>query len=348
MRKIRKEMVAKTTAVEALVPQHSPVELAATELVEKIKEYIQASDADNTVKARENDWLVFDSWCQAHDLKAMPASVETVAKFIADHIEARATATLHRYVQTIGDAHRAAEYQPLPTEHVIIKKLMKGIRRKKGVRQVQKDPIINDMLRAALRVLDSHKNSVIAVRDRAVFLAGLAGAFRRSELCSLKIENLTWTDNGIVTDILKSKTNQEGEPEYVALPKIKDEFICPYTALKKWFEVSGVKSGPVFRGVRKNGNVRETPLSDGVVGEIVKRAVKGAGLDEKLYGAHSLRAGYVTSARIAGVDWATIMAQTRHKQLSTVKRYARYTPDIFDETKIVEVFSKAFENKGDK
>jgi integrase len=46
------------------------------------------------------------------------------------------------------------------------------------------------------------------LRDRALFLLGFAGAFRRSELVGLDVEDLEETDPGLRITIRKSKTTR--------------------------------------------------------------------------------------------------------------------------------------------
>jgi site-specific recombinase XerC len=47
-------------------------------------------------------------------------------------------------------------------------------------------------------------------RDRALLLRGFAGAFRRSMLVALNVEDLQYCDGGLRVTIRKSKTDQEG------------------------------------------------------------------------------------------------------------------------------------------
>jgi integrase len=60
------------------------------------------------------------------------------------------------------------------------------------------------------------------------------------------------------------------------------------------------------------------------VGEIVKRYVTALGLDAAKFGGHSLRSGLATSAAAAaGASERSIMNQTGHRSVNTVRRYIR-------------------------
>ncbi|OHV18258.1 hypothetical protein BK022_00360 [Methylorubrum extorquens] len=55
----------------------------------------------------------------------------------------------------------------------------------------------------------------------------------------------------------------------------------------------------------------------------MQRRAAAAGLDPTLFSGHSMRAGFATSAALAGVEERLIMRQTRHRSAATVRRYIR-------------------------
>jgi integrase len=56
-----------------------------------------------------------------------------------------------------------------------------------------------------------------------------------------------------------------------------------------------------------------------VVRQVVQRYCRAAGLDAKLFGAHSLRAGMATQAALNGASERSIMRQTGHKSVTMVR-----------------------------
>jgi integrase len=72
---------------------------------------------------------------------------------------------------------------------------------------------------------------------------------------------------------------------------------CPVRPLEQWLRHAGIESGPVLRKVNRGENVRKAALNLASVAWILKRALGRAG-DRELhrYGAHSLRAGFATTA----------------------------------------------------
>ena len=53
-------------------------------------------------------------------------------------------------------------------------------------------------------------SSLRELRDRAILLFSFSGAFRRSELVALNLEDIEWTTEGALVLIRRSETDQEG------------------------------------------------------------------------------------------------------------------------------------------
>jgi len=65
-------------------------------------------------------------------------------------------------------------------------------------------------------------------------------------------------------------------------------------------EAAGITDGPIFRPARKGGAVRDRRLTAKSVCDLVKSYAGRLGLDVADFGAHSLRAGFLTSAAPPG------------------------------------------------
>jgi hypothetical protein len=58
-------------------------------------------------------------------------------------------------------------------------------------------------------MVDATDTGIIGVRDRALVLLGFAGAFRRSELVALEVEDCTFGKDGLTVVLRRSKTDQD-------------------------------------------------------------------------------------------------------------------------------------------
>jgi integrase len=196
---------------------------------------------------------------------------------------------------------------------------MKGIRRSLGVAPSQKEPISPSEFRAMVK---SRPETLHGLRDRALLLLGFSGAFRRSELVSLDVDDVVWGEDGLTVNLRRSKTDQEGEGRKVGIPFGSTPESCPVRSLRGWLKAAGITEGPLFRPV-KGPKVGAKRLSDKAVARLVKRAAKAAGLEPSRLSGHSLRSGLATAAAKAGKSERSIMAQTGHRSAQMVRRYIR-------------------------
>ena len=163
-----------------------------------------------------------------------------------------------------------------------------------------------------------------AARDVALILVGFAGAFRRSELVSIRKEDITAFEHGIEIHIRRTKTQQE-KGHTVFIPCAKSSR-CPVNALEKWLTLSGIEQGPVFRAINRHDQIVDrgglTAQSVALVLKGVMTHAKSADV-AKLVAGHSLRAGYCTEAASVGVATHVIMEQTGHRSSATLAKYIR-------------------------
>lgn len=286
----------------------------------KSTEYIEQAKALNTIKAYRTDFNHFVEWCETYGLNALPSTPQTVANYLTENVEnGMKVSTLTRRISSISQAHQAANIES-PTHSIIVRSVMAGIRRSKGTAQQGKTPVLTSDIRV---MVDTLPNNLLGIRDRALLLLGFAGAYRRSELVSLDVEDITFARDGLRVLLRKSKTDQEGQGITKGIAYGSHLETCPVRALQQWLEASKIKTGPLFCAINRHGQMQPGRLSDKAVVLIVKRQASAAGLDPQLYSGHSLRAGLATSAAEAGVNERTIMKQTGHRSENMVRKYIR-------------------------
>ncbi|EPZ52760.1 site-specific integrase [Alicyclobacillus acidoterrestris] len=296
------------------------VDTQLANLMASANEYVRRSKAQNTIKAYQSDWQSFSRWCKARGLCSLPAEPRVVALYLSDMADLGYKAsTIGRHMISIDLAHKTKGY-PSPTSDETVRSVWRGIRNTIGVAPSGKSPVLVEDLR---RMLRHAPNDLMGLRDRALLLIGFAGAFRRSELVSLNVEDIEFTREGLVITLRRSKTDQVGEGRKVGIPYGSFIETCPVRALQAWLEATGIESGALFRHVTKGRQIGTTHLSDKSVARIVKKYIERIGLDESKFAGHSLRDGLATSAAMAGASERDIMAQTGHKNPMMVRRYIR-------------------------
>jgi integrase len=155
---------------------------------------------------------------------------------------------------------------------------------------------------------------------------GFAGAFRRSELVALNIADIEETEDGFKVIIRRSKTDQKGHGETIAI--VRGGATCPVKAVKAWVQAAGISEGPLFRPVANGGRLGVQRLTDKSVCDLVKAYAVRVGLKAADFGAHSLRAGFLTSAARRGASVFKMRDVSRHKSTDVLQAYVR-DADLF-------------------
>jgi integrase len=201
-----------------------------------------------------------------------------------------------------------------------VREVLRGIRHTLGTAPQSKTPATADLI---ARMLTTCPETVIGRRDRALIAVGFAGAFRRSELLALEVRDVTEVDAGLRVTIRRSKTDQDGAGQEIAIPR--GTHVRPVEALRTWLAAAAISQGPLFRPVSKGGRVGAPPLGDDGFVRALKRHAAAAGLDPAGFAGHSLRAGFLTTAAAAGADALKMAEVSRHKSLDTLRRYVRHS-----------------------
>jgi len=280
---------------------------------ELVSRYLEANLADNSKRAYESDLRRFVDWGGI-----VPSPPELVAAYLASHAETHAVATLSRWLASISRAHEVADL-PNSTRTGLVRRTLRGIRRVHGTAQKQARPLLREDL---YRVLEAMGNSPRDIRDRALLLVGFEGAFRRSELSALDVGDLLFKSHGLVIHIRRSKTDQTSAGRKIGIPH-RGGGLCPVSAIAAWLSDVDADSGPVFRRIDRVGRILSGRLSGEAASLILKRRAANVGLDSRNMSAHSLRAGFVTSASDSGTPLNQIAQQTGHTSETMVARYVR-------------------------
>jgi len=285
---------------------------------------LQSSKASNTVRAYKSDFSDFGLFCAQNGFKSLPSEPKVVSLYLT-HLSTKDAkmSTLKRRLVSIGVIHKLKGHY-LDTKHPAIIENIMGIKRRKGIFQKAKKPLLINSLKKIINVIDQQKKEEIKkLRDRSIILIGFSGGFRRNEIVSLDYDDLDFVPEGLKLSIRRSKTDQFGEGFTKALPYFDSSQYCPVVSLKKLLDLSKIRSGPVFRRFSKGSKLSENRLTDQTVALLIKEYLNLAGIDSKNFSGHSLRSGFATSAAESGVEERNIMAMTGHKSTEMVRRYIK-------------------------
>ena len=269
---------------------------------------LKNSKAHNTLRAYQADFKDFTKFCLKNGFNSMPSNPKIIALYLTHLSSFSKFSTLKRRLASIKVIHRLKGHY-IDTKHPIIAENLMGIKRKTGVKQTSKKPILINDLKLIINVINKDKNEYKKLQNKALILIGFAGGFRRSELVSIEYEDIEFVNEGVKILVQRSKTDQTGLGMTKAIPYFQNKIYCPVTSLRDWISHSKISDGKIFK------------ISDKTVALTIQKYALLAGLDKTKYAGHSLRSGFATSTAETGADERSIMAMTGHKTTQMVRRY---------------------------
>ncbi len=283
----------------------------------RVQSLVEASLADNTHRTYGSAIGLFRSWCADHRHNALPAKAEVVAEYVASLIAAgKRGSSVKIHAHAIAHLHRRNGHSS-PTDHYLVKAVLRGSMRLRGSFVDQKLPVVAAEFKGVLQHIP---DTLIGRRDRAMLALCFAGALRRSEVVALRLEDIAFSEQGATICIRKSKTDFQGIGVKVGVPN--GPGLQAVSALRNWLDAANITKGSVFRPVYRN-RVLPRSVEPMLVSRVLKAYLRKAGIDPSRYGAHSLRAGFITSAAEAGVSLDRIMDHSRHIEPRHVRAYVR-------------------------
>ncbi|MDR6290887.1 integrase [Inquilinus ginsengisoli] len=318
-------------------------------LAAKADQLVEASLSANTRLAYGKAWRAWSDWCLGFGLDPTGADSATAAdeRWLVMHLtalsETRSLSTiLLRRAAVVAIRKRLK--RPLALDDSEFEAFLKGLRRTKGARPVRKAALLEPNLRAASLVLtpDAHPDLAgaelaggegerrRALRDMALLLIGFAGGFRRSELAAFDLRDATFSAEGLVLFVGRSKADQERHGAEIGIESVPGSALCAVTALRRWLEVRGETAGALFSRLDRGGNLvagadgRLLPVNPATIARLVKRVVVRTGTGAADFSAHSLRAGMMTAADLLGIPLEKAMEHGRWKSYSSARIYRRH------------------------
>jgi len=298
--------------------------------VSKAADYAGKAIAPRTIETYKGDWTDFSQWARqkAVDPTRLPVHPVVVAAWLASLASSLGRSALRRRVAAIAWHHRSLGHA-WHSGHAAIRQTLAGIGREHPRPVRPAAALISADVKRLIAVCPT---TLSGLRDRALFLVGLAGAFRRSELVGIDVAHLRFEPDGVIVRIPRSKTDQAGEGAEIALPRTRGAETCPVAALEAWLRRAKIRRGPVFRRITAAGTLEDRLTGDGVY-KILKARAAAANLTvaatERL-SPHGLRAGMITEASLNGALDEQIMPHSRHKDAGTMRGYRRRARVVVD------------------
>ena len=293
------------------VEEDSGVSVELVDLAERADELASQARSVRTIEAYLSDWARFEAFCAKHQRTSLPAHPGTVVLWVSALADRYRPSTIARRLVAVSVIHQHHGHES-PTKHPKVREVLQGVRAEAATvaeqvgaktGQAHAPALTRDHLAQVLASIKGPSNQ--ARRDRALFVIGFAGYFRRSELAAITFEQITTTPTGFTIHLPKSKTDQlgRGTERHIAAGTTN---LGPAAILISWCqavsETFGEATGPVFRRILKNDRITDNGISDRAIYNIITRHTTTTFGDDTTFSPHSLSRGSATTAAAKGAD----------------------------------------------
>ena len=259
----------------------------------RIAAALDAAHAESTRIVYAHTWRVWERWCTARGIPALPADPAALAAYLVERAATgTAVASLNMACTAIRHLHRQHGLAS-PAEDEFVRQVRLGLRRTYGTApRRQARPLTVPEIRHIIDAID--RSTPIGARDAAIILLGYASAMRGSELVAVTLADIVTKPAGLLLTVRSSKTDQEGQGQVVAVAHGSNLATDPIAALAAWRKLRGDQPGALFTRIWAS-RISDQPLGNHVVARLLRQRAVAARLDGTRITAHSLRAGHALS-----------------------------------------------------
>ena len=230
-----------------------------------------------------------------------------------------------------------------PTNAPIIKNFMAGHRRDQGIASSPMTAFRTEDVVAMCRHHDVI-GGISAIRAKAMLLVAYSGALRGDEVVHVRREHLTFSSEGMILTIPKSKTDQEAVGVTIPIVKGLNLETCPVQAVKDFMEVIDAKLGScsdrgwLFPALRPHPwasdsmRIYKVPSTIITFRKELRAAVEAIGLDPGRYATHSCPSGHATTVAKNGATLHDLMAHGRWASVKMAMVYIQAGRAFSDST----------------
>lgn len=291
-------------------------------ILHKTIKKIDGAYAPSTIRAYGANFERFIQFCEKRGIDALPANPLDLALYIAQLTKnGLKSSSIRIAVASISSIHKLNCLSD-PTQHPDVKIEMRRMHRILGRSPKQAFGITAPILETMLGATD---NNLRGVRDRALLLLAYDSMCRRSELVSLRVEDIkaNKTEDGgeIKIRLRKSKTDQELQGRWIYLSKRSTD------AVKVWIHEAKLNYGFLFRGINNASEITQE-LQSGQINRIFKHLAQKGKLSKDIVeciSGHSMRIGAAQDLLNNGASLAMILNRGRWTKIDTLMRYLENT-----------------------
>ena len=297
-------------------------------LSDRVINVIRKSWRVSTESAYSSIWRRWDSWCFGRGIDPLSAPISDILEFLCDQFEAgKKYRTINSMRSAISMTHDDVDGTRVG-QHPLVSRFLKGVFNSRPPAPRYSVTWDVDVVLSYIQNLpDNEVLSFKLLSCKVAMLMALANADRCSDLVALDLTYRYFSVSGVRFVIPGlTKTRRNGPPVeafYSAFPE--NPKLCPVQALRCYEERSaGLRSkpsnalgNPLFVSVRKP----HKPVKAATIGRWLRNVMSSAGIDTKIFLAHSTRGAATSKAKLVGVSSADILKAACWSSTSTFCRF---------------------------
>lgn len=293
------------------MPDH--ISKKTEDYLNQFEDYLRSVDmAENTVESYGRDVKQFLEFLEVEELDIRNVNEEVLLRFLQKLTERELTSTTKRRMM-----------EGLKTFFRAMKKM--GQVRENPFTDFQDMPkvkdrnmrVLTEMEYRSLRDVVRGSRRRSSIRDYAILELALQTGLRRSEICSLTLDDMEFSTRTTAGHV-RVREGKGGKERTVTLNNVAEKAIKEYLTVRP--EDTGYKE--IFL------NNRCKPCSPVVISAIFKKYMEKAGIHGASF--HSLRHTFATHSLRKNTNIIVVQEALGHKSLTTTQKYIHFLREMMD------------------
>lgn len=298
----------------ALPLEHKLFDDSITQSLWKKLPFYTESLSENSERAFTSDAMRYLAWCAEHKYQALPADEFVVRKYLQQMGKTSKPNTVKRHLASINALHRIVGKKE-PSKSPVVSNVMSEI----------SDADVDERQAIPLRLTHIKKMQAVAdqnihkdIRDMALIALAHCSLLRGSEICRVKVEDITFGEEGSGTLLIRKLKSRKGSQ------KLFSVYVSPLAGnwIRRWTSSAKLeRSDYLFPSITRHSTVRGSVIQAQDVSRIMKEM--GARIGVQGFTSHSCRVGGAQDMIARGVDVSKAMQAGRWKNIETFLKYVR-------------------------
>nr|WP_086940115.1 tyrosine-type recombinase/integrase [Thaumasiovibrio occultus] len=220
---------------------------------------LAAEYSARSIVSIKRDWEHFCDFGFQAGINVLPATTDTLIRFIDRMARERKYATLRRYVISINRVHQLCSL-PQPGNSSQVDLVMAKFRIDKKDDHIQADAFRRHHL-DKLQLQLGQSERLKDIRDLAIWTLMFECMIKRGELLALDVQDFDYDAKLLTFDDEQFQLSDDCNER-----------------LQTWISAGALVSGPLFRAIDRHGNVSEPPIDPSGIYRVFRRANEELGL----------------------------------------------------------------------